>query len=128
MGLLNIFRKAKEEFKESSTTVSMSDGKDKTKEINVSITESTLDKDPEKEEFDKIAPKISKETLKKIKKIERKLERKINKKLKENGEYKFKDELGFCHSYWDVKKEILKNEFGIVWFSPTEEIPGVFYD
>ena len=56
MGLLNIFKRDKEEVRETSSTVSMSDD-GKTKEINVSVTETTSDKEPEKEAFDKIAPK-----------------------------------------------------------------------
>lgn len=56
MGLLNIFKRDKEEVKETSSTVSMSDD-GKTKEITVSVTETTSDKEPEKEAFDKIAPK-----------------------------------------------------------------------
>ena len=57
MGLLNIFKKEKEEVKETSTTVSMSDDIGKTKEINVAITETTSGRDQEKEAFEKIAPK-----------------------------------------------------------------------
>ena len=57
MGLLNIFRKEKEEVKETSTTITMSESDGKSKEINVSIKETKSEKDPEKEAFNQIAPK-----------------------------------------------------------------------
>lgn len=36
--------------------------------------------------------------------------------------------LGFCYLYWHTKKRILKEEFGIEWFTPGEMNPHVFFD
>ena len=38
------------------------------------------------------------------------------------------DYLGFCHLYWEVKKEVLRRKFGIVWRSPADRFPGMRFD
>ena len=38
------------------------------------------------------------------------------------------DYLGFCHLYWEVKKRVLWEKFGIEWRSPSERNPGIIYD
>jgi len=35
---------------------------------------------------------------------------------------------GWCHTYWRETKRILRDRFGIEWFSPAEMNPGVKYD
>jgi len=35
---------------------------------------------------------------------------------------------GSCHLIWTKQKEILAERDGIVWFSPKEMNPGVFFD
>lgn len=35
---------------------------------------------------------------------------------------------GFCHIYWQTKQRILKEKFGITWFSPSEMNPSVRFD
>ena len=35
------------------------------------------------------------------------------------------DYLGFCHLYWEVKKRVLWEKFGIEWHSPSDRNPGV---
>lgn len=53
--------------------------------------------------------------------------------IKEAGE-RAKEEVGHpfvmgtCHRIWNRKKEILKEEFGIDWFSPREMNPRVIFD
>ena len=36
--------------------------------------------------------------------------------------------MGFCHTYWQTKKTILKERFGIEWKSPAERYPGIIFD
>jgi hypothetical protein len=36
--------------------------------------------------------------------------------------------MGSCHLFWRRKKEILKEEYGITWYSPSQMNPRVFYD
>jgi hypothetical protein len=53
--------------------------------------------------------------------------------IKEAGE-RAKEEVGHpfvmgtCHRVWNRKKEILKEEFGIDWYSPREMNPRVIFD
>jgi hypothetical protein len=35
---------------------------------------------------------------------------------------------GSCHRLWHAKKKILKERFGIEWFSPAEMNPGTKFD
>ena len=58
-----------------------------------------------------------------IEAIEPELERKIEERLK--GE---RIGIGFCHYYWGVKKQILHEDYGIDWKSPTELNPFTKYD
>ena len=37
-------------------------------------------------------------------------------------------EIGFCHTFWDVKRGILKEKYGIDWKSPSEMNPDVCFD
>ena len=36
--------------------------------------------------------------------------------------------LGFCHEYWAVKKEVLREKYGIDWRSPAERYPHIIFD
>lgn len=36
--------------------------------------------------------------------------------------------IGFCHVFWDRKKEILKTEFGLEWQTPAELNPHILFD
>lgn len=36
--------------------------------------------------------------------------------------------IGYSHSYWQAKKKILKERFGIEWKSPADNFPGVLFD
>lgn len=38
------------------------------------------------------------------------------------------NELGGVHCFWDVKKRILKEEYGIIWKSPADLNPGVIIE
>ena len=35
---------------------------------------------------------------------------------------------GFCHTYWAVKKKVLKEHFGIDWKSTDDRFPGLLID
>ena len=35
---------------------------------------------------------------------------------------------GFCHTYWTVKKKVLKEHFGIDWKSTDDRFPGLLID
>lgn len=37
-------------------------------------------------------------------------------------------QLGSCHSFWAMKKQILKEKYGITWYSPSELNPDIKYD
>ena len=54
--------------------------------------------------------------------IERKMETLVKAETGE-GDY-----LGFCYTYWEVKKEVLRRKFGIVWHSPADRYPGMRFD
>lgn len=73
--------------------------------------------------FEERAPKNYVETLKAINKIEVELKRKIE---EEWGDKPYT--LGSCHEYWYIKKRILKEDYGITWYTPAEENPNVIYD
>jgi len=51
------------------------------------------------------------------------LETKIEKRTKD-----IRRTLGSCFIYWDIKKEILKKDYGIEWKSPATLNPGVKFD
>lgn len=36
--------------------------------------------------------------------------------------------IGWCHSIWEAQQKILRDRFGIEWFTPSEMNPNVFYD
>ena len=57
--------------------------------------------------------------------------KKVDKEVEENIESKFpgmSKTMGFCHSFWNEKKRILKEKYGIDWRSPSELNPGTLYD
>jgi hypothetical protein len=36
--------------------------------------------------------------------------------------------LGFCHRFWRMKQQILKEKYGINWKTPAEMNPHIIYD
>ena len=56
------------------------------------------------------------------KEIEKALEEKISQRF---GEERL---MGSCHGYWKAKKEILREDYGIDWHSPTELNPEITFD
>ena len=36
--------------------------------------------------------------------------------------------LGYCHAFWQAKKEILLRDYGINWKTPAEKYPHVLFD
>lgn len=67
------------------------------------------------------------ENTEKYKQIEKELNKKIELELELKG-YKNKQTLGFCHIYWELKKEILKTDYNIDWKSPQELNPEIIFD
>ena len=37
-------------------------------------------------------------------------------------------QLGSCHRLWDIQKTILKEKYGITWYTPAELHPEIKYD
>ena len=37
-------------------------------------------------------------------------------------------QLGSCHWLWAMKKRILKEKYGIIWYAPSEVNPDCIYD
>ena len=37
-------------------------------------------------------------------------------------------QLGSCHTLWDIQKRILKEKYGITWYTPAELNPDVKFD
>jgi len=58
----------------------------------------------------------------KYKLIQNRLEKKIIKRIGKGGQ------LGYCHLYWKVKKNILKKDYHIDWKSPAELNPDCHFD
>ena len=54
--------------------------------------------------------------------IQAELEEKIVAKIGENFG------MGYCHLYWAAKKEILKDDYGMEWKSPSRLNPDVRFD
>ena len=54
--------------------------------------------------------------------IEREMETLVRAKTGKGGY------LGFCHEYWAVKKEVLREKYGIDWRSPAERYPHIIFD
>lgn len=36
--------------------------------------------------------------------------------------------MGWCYLYWQAKKKVLENEYDVVWNSPTDLNPDIFFD
>jgi hypothetical protein len=53
------------------------------------------------------------------------VERKVEQRLKAQ---KVEKEIGYCHDFWSLKKEILKIEYGLEWKSPAEINPDIYFD
>ena len=58
----------------------------------------------------------------KYKEILTRVEKDIEQEL---GDYR---PLGYCHLFWSMKKQILKEKYGIDWKSPAELNPTTEYD
>lgn len=41
---------------------------------------------------------------------------------------KLGNNLGFCHIVWDSQKKILKKDYNIIWYSPTDMNPDINFD
>lgn len=65
----------------------------------------------------------SQATLNKIAVIENDVENKIEEMLRDEPRM-----LGFCHVYWAIKKKILREDYGIIWYTPAECNPDTIYD
>jgi hypothetical protein len=38
------------------------------------------------------------------------------------------EQLGCCHRLWSLQKRILKEKYGITWYTPAELHPDVLFD
>lgn len=36
--------------------------------------------------------------------------------------------MGFCHHYWQLKRQLLEEKYGIIWRSPSMMNPHVRFD
>ncbi len=55
--------------------------------------------------------------------IEKKVDKMVNEILKDEPRMR-----GFCHRYWATKKKILREHYGIIWYTPAERNPDIRYD
>ena len=55
-------------------------------------------------------------------------EKDILNELKKRGHPTKPEHPGWCHLYWSVKQEVLKEKYGFEWKSPAEMNPEVRYD
>lgn len=67
------------------------------------------------------------ENKQEYKKIQEELNKKIKIKLQLSG-YDDQNKVGFCHKYWETKKQILKNDYNIDWKSPQELNLEIIFD
>lgn len=67
------------------------------------------------------------ENTEEYKRIENELNEKIKIKLELNG-YINENTIGFCHTYWALKKQILKSDYNIDWKSPAELNSEMIFD
>ena len=54
------------------------------------------------------------------------LEQEVDQKVKDeigDGDY-----MGYCHEFWQAKKRILHDEYGIDWKTPAEQYPSIIFD
>ena len=54
--------------------------------------------------------------------LEKEVDQKVEDEIGE-GDY-----LGYCHIYWEAKKRILHDEYGIDWKTPAERYPTIIFD
>lgn len=58
--------------------------------------------------------------------LPKELEEKVDKRVKEAlGDDNY---IGYCHSFWSLKKQILRDEYGIDWKTPSERYPTIIFD
>ena len=36
--------------------------------------------------------------------------------------------MGYCHLFWNTKKKVLHDQYGIDWKTPAEEYPHILFD
>jgi len=68
---------------------------------------------------------LATETEEKIEAIRPELEAKLKERLPGYGGL---GDMGYCHVVWGVKKEILKEDYNIDWWTPAELNPHIKYD
>ena len=58
------------------------------------------------------------------------VKKKVEKRVKQilMDEYGTTNGLGMCHTYWRIKKQILRDDYGIDWCTPAEMNPGILFD
>lgn len=53
---------------------------------------------------------------------------KVDAKVHENLGIPIERYLGFCHTFWQERKEVFKELYGIDWKTPAEMNPGAMFD
>lgn len=46
----------------------------------------------------------------------------------ELADHRYRNEMGYCHIFWETKKRILLKKYGIRWKSPADMNPDTFFD
>ena len=63
------------------------------------------------------------EIIEKLTKIEEEVNNRVEEILKDVPKL-----LGYCHTFWETKKRVLKEDYGIEWLTPAECFPDVRFD
>ena len=65
----------------------------------------------------------SPETMEKLSIIEDEVDNRVEEILKDVQKMS-----GYCHMFWETKKRLLKEEYGIDWLTPAECNPDIMFD
>lgn len=92
--------------------------------LNEEVTKEVVKQEIEQAKHSKNSYLILKNIMKKDLDFgDKEIENKLINYYMENVPY-----IGYCHKYWKVKKQILKERYNIDWYMPSEENPYVIYD
>ena len=69
----------------------------------------------------------------KMQNLPREIEKEVEPRAREMARQKMgiekgKEPIGFCHTVWTCKKQILMEDYGIDWKTPEELNPGCLFD
>jgi len=49
----------------------------------------------------------------------------VDKKLENHP---WRNGMGYCHVFWETKKQVLKDDYNIIWRTPSEMNPEIMFD